>query len=94
MIANPQALLARIRDLTRRTLDDTHRPMLGFARGSLGVVLLVMGCDANVGGTNAMLGSEVHVASTGTPLRIMAANTTSGNSQSYDPGHGTRMFEA
>lgn len=30
----------------------------------------------------------------GTKLRIMAANTTSGPYQSYDPGHGTRMFEA
>jgi endonuclease/exonuclease/phosphatase family metal-dependent hydrolase len=29
----------------------------------------------------------------GTPLRIMAANTTSGNNQSYDPGDGARMFE-
>jgi endonuclease/exonuclease/phosphatase family metal-dependent hydrolase len=29
----------------------------------------------------------------GTPLRVMAANTTSGNNQSYDPGEGARMFE-
>ncbi len=28
-----------------------------------------------------------------TSLRIMAANTTSGNSQSYDPGEGTRIFQ-
>ncbi|HYO73104.1 MAG TPA: lamin tail domain-containing protein, partial [Archangium sp.] len=27
------------------------------------------------------------------PLRVMAANTTSGNLQSYDPGHGTRIFQ-
>jgi endonuclease/exonuclease/phosphatase family metal-dependent hydrolase len=26
-------------------------------------------------------------------VRIMAANTTSGNFQSYDPGHGTRIFQ-
>ncbi len=26
-------------------------------------------------------------------LRVMAANTTSGNLQSYDPGHGTRIFQ-
>ncbi|MDX9722176.1 MAG: endonuclease/exonuclease/phosphatase family protein [Myxococcota bacterium] len=26
-------------------------------------------------------------------IRIMAANTTSGNYQSYDPGHGMRMFQ-
>lgn len=28
-----------------------------------------------------------------TVLRIMAANTTSGNRQSYDPGEGTRIFQ-
>ncbi|ESA35254.1 endonuclease exonuclease phosphatase [Leptolyngbya sp. Heron Island J] len=28
-----------------------------------------------------------------TTLRIMAANTTSGNFQSYDPGEGTRIFQ-
>jgi endonuclease/exonuclease/phosphatase family metal-dependent hydrolase len=27
------------------------------------------------------------------PVRLMAANTTSGNLQSYDPGHGTRIFQ-
>ncbi|WP_375771673.1 pre-peptidase C-terminal domain-containing protein [Archangium gephyra] len=26
-------------------------------------------------------------------LRLMAANITSGNAQSYDPGHGTRIFQ-
>lgn len=26
-------------------------------------------------------------------VRVMAANTTSGNLQSYDPGHGTRIFQ-
>ncbi|WP_083682281.1 pre-peptidase C-terminal domain-containing protein [Archangium sp. Cb G35] len=26
-------------------------------------------------------------------LRVMAANITSGNAQSYDPGHGTRIFQ-
>lgn len=26
-------------------------------------------------------------------LRVMAANTTSGTQQSYDPGHGTRIFQ-
>ena len=28
-----------------------------------------------------------------TTLRIMAANTSSGNRQSYDPGEGTRIFQ-
>ena len=28
-----------------------------------------------------------------TPLRIMAANITSGTNQSYDPGHGIRIFQ-
>jgi endonuclease/exonuclease/phosphatase family metal-dependent hydrolase len=27
------------------------------------------------------------------PVRLMAANTTSGNLQSYDPGHGIRIFQ-
>ena len=27
------------------------------------------------------------------PVRVMAANTTSGSLQSYDPGHGTRIFQ-
>lgn len=27
-------------------------------------------------------------------VRMMAANTTSGNNQSYDPGHGKRIFQA
>ena len=27
-------------------------------------------------------------------IRMMAANTTSGNNQSYDPGHGQRIFQA
>jgi endonuclease/exonuclease/phosphatase family metal-dependent hydrolase len=29
----------------------------------------------------------------GVRLRLMAANTTSGNHQSYDPGHGIRIFQ-
>ena len=29
----------------------------------------------------------------GAPLRVMSANTTSGNNQSYDPGDGIRIFE-
>lgn len=33
-------------------------------------------------------------ASSFTSVRIMAANTTSGNAQSYDPGEGIRMFQA
>lgn len=40
--------------------------------------------DADVGGD---LGSGLH------RLRIMAANTTSGNKQSYDPGEGLRIFQ-
>ncbi len=33
------------------------------------------------------------VASTPTKIRLMAGNITSGNLQSYDPGHGTRIFQ-
>ena len=36
--------------------------------------------------------SEQSLAGT-VPIRIMAANITSGNNQSYDPGHGTRIFQ-
>lgn len=43
---------------------------------------------------------DVRAAQVGAPapsksvvVRVMAANTTSGNDQSYDPGHGTRMFQ-
>jgi endonuclease/exonuclease/phosphatase family metal-dependent hydrolase len=55
-------------------------------------------CVAN-DGAPARAGEELHSAQNvatpgpGTPLRIMAANTTSGNNQSYDPGDGARMFE-
>jgi endonuclease/exonuclease/phosphatase family metal-dependent hydrolase len=37
------------------------------------------------------LGTEQSALSV--PLRLMAANTTSGNLQSYDPGHGIRIFQ-
>ena len=33
------------------------------------------------------------VAGTPTKIRLMAGNITSGNLQSYDPGHGTRIFQ-
>jgi endonuclease/exonuclease/phosphatase family metal-dependent hydrolase len=40
-------------------------------------------------------GARREVISSGTPqrLRLMAANTSSGNYQSYDLGHGTRIFQ-
>ncbi len=41
--------------------------------------------EAELGSTQSALG-EVRV-------RLMAANTTSGTQQSYDPGHGTRIFQ-
>ena len=41
------------------------------------------------------VGLQVHgeVPSEGQNLRIMAANITSGSHQSYDPGHGIRIFQ-
>jgi endonuclease/exonuclease/phosphatase family metal-dependent hydrolase len=33
------------------------------------------------------------ITATPTKIRLMAANITSGNLQSYDPGHGTRIFQ-
>lgn len=37
--------------------------------------------------------SDAGPAPTSGGLRIMAANTTTGNNQSYDPGEGTRIFQ-
>jgi endonuclease/exonuclease/phosphatase family metal-dependent hydrolase len=36
---------------------------------------------------------ETQQSALSTPLRLMAANITSGNLQSYDPGNGTRIFQ-
>jgi len=41
--------------------------------------------EAELGTTESALG-EVR-------LRLVAANTTSGTQQSYDPGHGIRIFQ-
>lgn len=41
----------------------------------------------------SMVGAIAPAAIAQTTLRIMAANTTSGNFQSYDPGEGTRIFQ-
>jgi cysteine-rich repeat protein len=49
-------------------------------------------CDD--GNTNEADGCDQSCESTTLPLRIMAANITSGNFQSYDLGHGTRIFQA
>jgi endonuclease/exonuclease/phosphatase family metal-dependent hydrolase len=34
-----------------------------------------------------------HEGALSVPVRLMAANTTSGNYQNYDPGHGIRIFQ-
>ena len=50
--------------------------------GGLAIALSVLGIAATIQPGLAQ-----------TSLRIMAANTTSGNRQSYDPGEGTRIFQ-
>jgi endonuclease/exonuclease/phosphatase family metal-dependent hydrolase len=47
------------------------------------------GTDGGTGGTDGGTGGGTGV----THIRIAAANTTSGNYQSYDPGEGVRMFK-
>jgi hypothetical protein len=62
----------------------------------LAVVVAMLGCVSSAPdhADESVHGEAVRVAQpSGTPLRIMSANTTSGNNQSYDPGDGTRMFE-
>src|SRR5690348_6978080 len=41
----------------------------------------------------AFSGLISHSAVADQVVRIMAANTSSGNLQSYDPGHGNRIFQ-
>lgn len=41
----------------------------------------------------ASLGLLIPLSSADEVVRIMAANTSSGNLQSYDPGHGNRIFQ-
>ncbi|HLM66625.1 MAG TPA: endonuclease/exonuclease/phosphatase family protein, partial [Longimicrobium sp.] len=46
------------------------------------------------GGTSTDGGTDGGTPPTGSTLiRLMAANTTSGNGQNYDPGHGIRIFQ-
>ena len=56
--------------------------------------LLVLAC----GGTQPELASDTALetrdsALTSVRIRLMAANITSGNVQSYDPGEGIRIFQ-
>lgn len=49
------------------------------------------GAAGGAGGTGGQGGSGG--APSGLRVRVMAANTTSGNQQSYDPGEGIRIFQ-
>jgi endonuclease/exonuclease/phosphatase family metal-dependent hydrolase len=65
-------------------------------RGRLAAALFLLAFVAC--GTHPEGGAEDPLASQGAGLasarlRLMAANITSGNAQSYDPGHGTRLFQ-
>ncbi|XXU44198.1 lamin tail domain-containing protein [Sorangium sp. So ce1014] len=47
--------------------------------------------DGEIGPEAAILGE--HAGALSTRVRLMAANLTSGNNQSYDPGHGRRIMQ-
>lgn len=49
------------------------------------------GSELEPAGDESLATQEAPLASV--RLRLMAANTSSGNYQSYDPGHGTRIFQ-
>jgi endonuclease/exonuclease/phosphatase family metal-dependent hydrolase len=67
-------------------------------RAWLLVPLLTLALAACGGGADPMEPSVEDISATGASLtdvrvRLMAANITSGNLQSYDPGHGLRIFQ-
>ncbi len=66
------------------TLPPSLRRLL-----SLAAVLVLAAC----GGPEEPLIAESEYALTTARMRVMAANISSGNYQSYDPGHGTRIFQ-
>ncbi|MCY1073100.1 lamin tail domain-containing protein [Archangium lansingense] len=77
-----------------RKTESSSRPWL-LDRQLLAAVLSLTlaacgGLPQDEGGED-ILGTQEAAASV--RLRLMAANTTSGNLQSYDPGEGTRIFQ-
>jgi endonuclease/exonuclease/phosphatase family metal-dependent hydrolase len=80
-----------------------HTVIPGSLAGCLRSWLMVVGvlalaaCGEGLPGATAAEELEVQPAPVGTlntvRIRLMAANTTSGNNQSYDPGHGIRIFQ-
>ena len=78
----------------RKTETSSSRPGL-FDRRLLAAVLSLT--LAACGGMPQDEGGEDTLGTQEAPLsvrvRVMAANTTSGNYQTYDPGHGIRIFQ-
>jgi hypothetical protein len=70
---------------------DVRRLLLLWALPTIGCASAAPSADGTVDAVGS--GATTAAPGAGVPLRIMSANTTSGNNQSYDPGNGTRMFE-
>jgi len=54
---------------------------------------IVVGCALSLSLIGHVAMAQSNPRAPRSRLRIMAANTTSGNQQSYDPGEGTRIFQ-
>ncbi len=80
-------------DIVRKTETSPSRPGLSGRRLLAAVLSLTL---AACGGMPQDEGEELlgtQESPVSVRLRVMAANTTSGSLQSYDPGHGTRIFQ-
>jgi endonuclease/exonuclease/phosphatase family metal-dependent hydrolase len=81
-------------DIVRKTETSSSRPTLLDRRLLAAVLSLTL---AACGGVPQEEAGEDTVGTQEAPLsvrlRLMAANITSGNLQSYDPGNGTRIFQ-
>jgi uncharacterized protein YjdB/endonuclease/exonuclease/phosphatase family metal-dependent hydrolase len=76
--------------------SDGNVAQISNGTGSNGLVTGRASGTATISATLANVNGIASLdVSSGTPrrIRLMAANITSGNLQSYDPGHGTRIFQ-
>jgi len=78
----------------RKTETSSSRPTLLDRRLLAAVLSLTLAACGGVPQEEAGDGTlGTQEAALSVRLRLMAANITSGNLQSYDPGHGTRIFQ-
>ncbi|HEX5745114.1 MAG TPA: lamin tail domain-containing protein [Archangium sp.] len=78
----------------RKTETSSSRPTRLDSRLLAAVLSLTLAACGGVSQEEAVndpLGTQE--AAVSVPLRVMAANISSGNYQSYDPGHGIRIFQ-